>query len=115
MTIKLEQVGDGSVSDHNFQNLAKLVLDTGGQTVGMRSGSVSVGIAASTVSGTQTVNHGLGVTPTSVQLTLQGIAGFGGTQGVNLVAAPTSTQIQFQIDFQVATTGTFPVYWLVIG
>jgi hypothetical protein len=35
VTISLEQLADGSVSDRNFQKLMSLVIDTGGQSVGI--------------------------------------------------------------------------------
>lgn len=61
--IPLQLAGDGSLADFNFQQLMGLVIDTGGVSLGIRCGFVTVSFSASTVSGTETVDHGLGRTP----------------------------------------------------
>jgi hypothetical protein len=66
MTIALEQLADGSIADRNFQTLARLVLDTGGITAGVRFGTVTFTWTAAAASATMTVAHGLGRTPIAV-------------------------------------------------
>lgn len=61
--IVLEHIGDGSIADRNFQTLMQVVPDTGGISVGLRSGTEFVTFSASTTSNTVTVTHGLNKTP----------------------------------------------------
>lgn len=116
MTIALEQLADGSISDRNFQRLATLVLDTGGKTVGIRFGTNStVDFAASKDSSVATVTHGLGKTPVAAfcqfhdtgSLTISPVANIGGL---------TSTQLSVAGHNDTAITATdVPFFWVVIG
>lgn len=116
MTVQLENLADGSVSDRNFQALARLVLDTGGRSIGIRFGTNStVDWAASKDSSTATVTHGLGKTPIVVlcqfhdtgSLTTSPVANVGGL---------TSTQFSIAGHNDTAITATdVPFFWVVIG
>lgn len=73
MTVALEQLADGSISDRNFQKLMRIVLDTGGQTIGIRVGtSVLTWAGGNQFTGTlASIAHGLGKTPKVILATPQ--------------------------------------------
>ena len=61
-----EKIDPATVGDRLqdvFDVLALAAPDTGGQSVRIRTGTVSLSFAAATNSGEVSVNHGLGTTP----------------------------------------------------
>lgn len=75
MTISLEHVLGDEVVRRNFERLAALALDTGGESVGIRFGTATVTWAgASGTSGTLVVSHGLGTTPLVTLASVMGTA-----------------------------------------
>ena len=112
--IPLEQLRDGTVTDRNFQKLMSLVMDTGGQSVGIRFGSDSVTWnGASPTSPATTVTHGLGSKPVCVLLTSTG-----STNAVYSTATPTTTSMDITAttrDGSTPANGTQRFfYWAVI-
>lgn len=113
--LALERLLDGSITARNFQKLQQLVIDTGGQSVGMRFGTTSVtwpgGAQATNV---PAVDHGLGRTPVVALLTP-----LNSTNLVLSVMSVTATQITVQgatRDESSPVLGTTrTVHWLVIG
>lgn len=116
MTIALENLSDGSVSDRNFQALMRLVLDTGGKTVGIRFGAATLTWAGGTqFSNGLTVTHGLGKTPIGVLATanlgtLAGVAAWATTPG-----ATTFTLQGWDPAGSPGAGATDKVFWVVIG
>lgn len=113
--ISLEKLLDNSVAARNFLKLARLVLDTGGKSIGIRFGTGSIAFAASTDS-TQPciVLHGLGKAPQVIFATNKGASGY------TKIAAFTTdivTSTSFQVFARIpsATTGTLDFYWIAIG
>lgn len=109
MTISLEQLRDGSVSDRNFQTLMRLVLDTGGLTIGMRFGTTTLTFTASTVSATATINHGLGSAPIAVLL---------GSRDALMQPgcfARSGTQLSINGLYNSSVSTTAAVDWVAIG
>lgn len=114
--ISLEHLADGSVSARNFETLRRLVVDTGGESLGLRVGSETLtwpGGSADT--GTVTVDHGLGKAP--VALFTQS-----GTLTAHARPDPSSvTTVDFDVRARTvdastpAAATTMTVYWLVIG
>lgn len=117
MTVSLEQLADGSVADRNFQALARVVLDTGGITAGVRFGTVTFTFTSSNVSATETVDHGLGVVPIYAGVAswlLPGVAeGIGSLRRDTLDA--TSFQCRGFAASYSAFTDTVTTSWVVIG
>lgn len=113
MTIALEHLADASIADRNFQKLTRLVMDTGGQTAGIRFGATSVVFTAVATAST-TVTHGLGKTPI-VALATFDISGtaFHIMAEVFSVGA-TTFGLQGFLPAGAATT-TRTAYWVVIG
>lgn len=115
--ISLENLGDGSVSDRNFQKLMSLVLDTGGQSAGIRFGTDTLTWASGQqFSAAKTVTHGLGRTPLVV------LALGNGTGGPNLTTIQAftigATTFQVQGGFVTGTASgvvTLNIGWAVIG
>lgn len=66
--IVLEHVApeDWAAVGRNSDALMRLVVDTGGQSLGVRAGSSSVTFTASAHSANKTITHGLGRAPRSV-------------------------------------------------
>lgn len=112
MTIVLEHLADGSISDRNFQTLMKLVPDTGGQSVGIRFGVATCAWTASAYSAALVVSHGLGKTPVNIQLTPHSNPDM--TFGPTARSATTFT-VQGYFAPGIAITGSFPVDWVAIG
>lgn len=114
MTISLEQLADGSLSDRNFQKLMRLVLDTGGVTAGARWGIATLSFTASTDSATLSVTHGLGTTPIVAVATSYNAAAFGKIPNCNTFSYAATT---FSLNGEVKTafTGTATVGWVAIG
>lgn len=110
--IGLEQIADGSVTDRNFQKLMSLVIDTGGQSVGLRFGVASVTHTAS-VQGVQTVTHGLGRTPGAVLCTVN--AGADGTAYTASAFNLAATTFGIVTTRAPAFSATLSVYWVAIG
>lgn len=109
--IKLEHLADGSVTDRNFVKLAGLVLDTGGQSVGLRFGTFS-GTTSATGELTTTVAHGLARTPGAVLLTSNSSSGTQITaRAINLTATTFDVYVVRSAAAAVAVGG----YWAVIG
>lgn len=113
--IPLEKVVDGGPTGRNFALLARLVLDTGGVTAGVRFGVSSVTWpGGSATSNTKNVSHGLGSDPAVAFIT--GV----GADGVYRVQSdPSSTVLPV---VAVTSDGSTPAngterffYWLVIG
>lgn len=117
--IRLEHLRDGSVSDRNFETLARAVMDTGADDKGrprelaVRFGTKTVTYAGGTTDANAVVTHGLGKTPVVVF-----------TQSGTLVAharpasigATTFDAALRTVDGTNPVGGTvYTVYWLVIG
>jgi hypothetical protein len=117
MTIVLEHIqeGDWAAVNRVVDTLRSLVLDTGGQSLGIRVGvSTGVVFTASTSSATKTVTHGLGRTPV-VAFAIDNSAVAAGS-GITLsTGALTSTTFGVVGFFPSALTTTIPFYWVVIG
>lgn len=115
MTIALEHLADGSISDHNFQKLMALVLDTGGQSIGLRIGTGTVTFTTSTTSPVVTVNHGLGKTPVVVFAGPMFAAASTYTGIVITPSHATSTQCSFNGDCRTSLNQSVVFAWVVIG
>jgi hypothetical protein len=116
--IALEQLADGSISDRNFQTLARLVLDTGGLSAGVRFGTGTLTWpGGSPFTNTLPLAHGLGRIPTIAVATATLAAGTD-TCGLHVVTFD-ATNVQWRgyqmqgVSPVAATTKTF--YWAVIG
>lgn len=111
MTIALEQLADGSVSDRNFQRLMSLVLDTGGRSVGIRFGTGTATWTAAVSSAAVTIPHGLGRTPVAVFLSTRNpLVGYAASS----IGATSFVATGFETaNLAITTTNTFD--WLVIG
>lgn len=109
--IKLEHLADSSISDRNFQKLMSLVLDTGGESVGLRFGTGSATWTAAVNSASVTVPHGLGKIPAAA-------GAFTRDLGIAYaVTARDATNITVR-GFATAgapTSGTATFDWAVIG
>lgn len=109
--IALEHLADGSVSDRNFQALMRLVLDTGGQSVGARFGSNAVTFTASATSNTVGVTHGLGRLPVACFVSV-------GTANNLRVGWSSLSSTGFNVTGHSAigaVSGDLTFSWLVIG
>jgi hypothetical protein len=118
MTVRLEQLADGSVADRNFQALARFVLDTGGVTAGARWGTGTVTWpGGSPFTSTLTLAHGLGKAPVVAVATPQ-LAGASQVCSMNVVTFD-ATNVQWRgyatDDTSPAAAVTKIFYWLVIG
>lgn len=115
MAVPLEQLADGSTSDRNFQKLAALVPDMGGQSLGFRLGTTTAVFTASGTSATRTVTHGLGRAPQGVWL--QVVSGSTNSVAYYVTGSATATTFQlFARTFDASTpTATTSIFWLVIG
>lgn len=118
MTISLEQLADGSVSDRNFQKLMRLVLDTGGISASVRWGLTTFTFAAATNSSGINQPHSLGRTPVIVVMGGWWVA-TGTRLGTAHVIEPASwdaTQFPCIATVQGAVyTGTATAAWIAIG
>lgn len=116
MTINLEHTADENTAiDRNFEKLKSLVIDTGGESVGMRFGIAVLTYTAAAVTPALTVTHGLGVTPECI-LALP--ASGANRHCVNYVVV-TRTDTTFDLISETVTgaaiSGNLSVFWLVIG
>lgn len=118
-----ESDGDrGEKTRRNFERLAALVLDTGGQSAGVRFGTATVTWAGVTqFSGSTTVDHGLGRVPVATFAGAMGTTSPGG-QHANIITGGTPTATQFTVAAALVATAAIPtngttlkVAWLVIG
>jgi hypothetical protein len=107
--ISLEHLADGSLADRNFLTLTKLVLDTGGKSIGVRFGTSSATWTASAQSANKAIAHGLGHAPVAVMMT-----GYNNLIWANVSRDATNIVIA-GISPGGAITGTFNVDWLAIG
>lgn len=113
--IDLELLTDGTATARNFDKLRTLLIDTGGQSIGLRFGSDSLSFAASAVSVTRTVNHGLAKIPQAI-LVLPTL----GTEYIvaNYVGA-SRNDVSFQVSGQTnsgsAITADLGFFWVAIG
>lgn len=112
--IPLEKIADGSPAARNFDTLARSVLDTGGQTAGVRFGVATLSFTASTNSASTTVAHGLGTTPVSIVATSKNGSTFGQIPNCNTHTIGDTT---FGLTGEVKTafTGSVTVSWIAIG
>jgi hypothetical protein len=122
MTIALEQLADGSASDRNFQTLARLVVDTGGRSTGIRwgrvaaDGSVLGGSGGFTVTkgatGLYTVNQAMSTAP----IVLVSAGSTGGGYAVKVSPAPTTSGFGV-VGFTTTTAANFDgeFHWIAIG
>lgn len=115
--IALEHLADGTISDRNFQALARLVPDTGGRSVAMRFGNVTLTWSASTASGNQTPAHGLpaGLTPINVQLTPRSIPFAAGVTVTAKCTARGTSTITINAEASSSVTGSVVVDWMAVG
>lgn len=112
-----EKVREGAWTtvQRNFDKLVATLIDTGGQSVGIRFGTDTLSFSAAAASATKTITHGLGKTPVAVfamsDLSTEYIV-------INSIAA-SFTDTQFQVKAQTASgssiTQTPRFYWLAIG
>ena len=121
--ISLEHLADNSISDRNFLKLMSLVPDTGGRSVGIRSGTVTLTWpGAAQQSDAPTFAHGLTIAPQAVHLTpLGGLSAGAFVIAVPVVVAAGTDATNLQVTAKThdeslpaaATTAT--IYWTVIG
>jgi hypothetical protein len=112
--INLENLLDGSIADRNFQALARLGIDTGGQSVGIRFGVATLSWTASTDSAVLTVTHGLGRTPVVVVANSFSAASFASVPYCTTLSF-TSTSFGLAGIVRAAFTGSTQVCWVAIG
>lgn len=120
MTLPLLQVAELGEQDEklaniqfNFDKLAQLVIDTGGQTLKLRAGSATLTWAASDTSGDATVSHGLGSEPVAVIAT----SDFNTAYAAITVISKDATDFVLRGRDVAGTsrTGSNTVYWAAIG
>jgi hypothetical protein len=121
--INLEALADNSVSDRNFQKLARLVPDTGGLSVALRSGAVSAAGAITAGTGFTVTKNGTGDYSVNLTFARAPIVVVGsGTTAANLAAklnaltAPSTAGFRvltFATSTNTATDGAF--HWVAIG
>lgn len=117
--IDLELLTDGTATARNFDKLRTLLIDTGGQSIGLRLGTDTVTYPGATAGSTvKTVTHGLGRIP--VYVGPQWVAG--GTTGTTYshtfeVSNLTTTTFDVQGfgSSAVAAGQTVAIMWVVIG
>lgn len=116
MTVSLGNIApeDWAAVERMRQRLQSLVVDTGGQSVGIRFAQATLSFAASTNSGTITVSHGLGRTPIVVVATAHNAPAFGNVPTCH-AATFTSTTFQMNGEVKTAFTGDVAVSWVAIG
>lgn len=115
MTIRLEQLADGSITDRNFQQLMSLVIDTGGESIGVRFGQKAFTWPGGTGLQTFTITHGLGRAP----IVVLAINGNNNTRGMPRTYTYGATTFVLDIitsDASVPGAGTADTYyWLAVG
>lgn len=124
MTIPLEVVSrNGQVDElalqRNIDNLARLILDTGGVSLAVRIGTSTITWAGGSAFSTATaVTHGLGTTPKIVIVGVNASSGLTATPSVESrsFGATTFTAQCGTVDAQVpANTSTTAISWIAIG
>ena len=115
MGINLETLADNSKADRNFRKLAQLVLDTGGQDVGVRFGTgTATWPGGSQFTNTVTITHGLGRTPIAVVCTcITGGAAIGAYQAFGYTS--TTFAVKAQAVDGGTTAGSQTFAWVAIG
>jgi len=111
MTFELGGIQDPT-AQRNFQTLSRLLIDTGGRSVGLRFGADTVTFTASVNSAVKTVTHGLGRTPITVVATASGSLGWNVLRVFNFTA--TTFDVQGH-DTDAARTGSDAIYWVAVG
>jgi hypothetical protein len=109
--IALETIGDGSVSDRNFQTLQRLVLDTGGITAGIRFAAGTATWTGASTSANVTIPHGLGRTPVYVGTTSRDTLN---EYAVTAADDTNLTVVGYRTDGAVVTASA-AFYWVAIG
>jgi hypothetical protein len=98
--------------------IAQGALDTGGRSVAIRHGNVTMTWTAATSAAAQTVTHGLpsGRTPTNVQLTPRSV-GFGPAGEVIVCKATARGATTFTVNAESnnVVTGSVVVDWFAVG
>jgi hypothetical protein len=121
VTISLEQLADGSVSDRNFQKLMSLVPDTGGQSAGIRFGTVAANGAIIRGQGFTVTKGAAGIytvnqTWTTAPVVLVAVGSTGGALAVKVSTDPSTAG--FGVTTYVSTSGAnldSMFHWLAIG
>lgn len=113
--IQLELLGDGTVTDRNFQTLRALVLDTGGITAGVRFGVHTFSFVGGVVVGPDTIAHGLGRTPVAVFVGNALIPGVATVTGHHGDGSTTDTEFDAYAVADVGFTDDVELGWAVIG
>lgn len=114
--IQLEHLADNSVSDRNFQKLMSVVPDMGGQSVGIRFGTVTITFPGGSPNGQATVPHGLGRVPASFSATLTGASDV-----IPIIQAGTFDATNFVLVASTKTGANLAAgqqrsfFWMVIG
>jgi hypothetical protein len=114
LLINLEQLGDNSVTDRNFQALQAFVPDTGGQSINVRFGTVTLSWSAATVATNVTVPHGLGRLPVVVLATGKDAPATGEVPTCN-PNTWTATTFGLNAETKNSWTGSVVVSWIAIG
>lgn len=116
--ISLETLRDNTPSARNFDKLAQLVLDTGGQSAGIRfgTGTCTFGGGSRMTSAT-TVSHGLGRTPAAILATVNyGSSDPDETWSIRVSGADDdSFDVRVSNDTAMSAGWAVPFYWLAIG
>lgn len=117
MSIGLERVQEGDWDGLNrvIDRLRSLVLDTGGQSIGVRFGHVTLSWSSSTSAGNQVVAHGLGRTPENVQVTPRSMPFSSGVTVTCKEVSRDATDITINAEASSSVTGDVVVDWLVVG
>lgn len=111
-----EYLSDGAwdVARRLFATVFRLLIDTGGQSVGIRFGSSALTFAASTNSASTTIPHGLGRLPIVVLALPFSSPAFGKIPTLNLSSSD-ATSIVLNGEIGTAHTGSISFSWAVIG
>lgn len=117
--INLENLLDGSISDRNFQALARLVVDTGGQSINIRCGTDTWTFpGGSARSNVKVTSHGLGRTPIAVFVCGAQLNGLNETVAGETGTWTTtqfSSQAGFVQGFAPGAGATLGFSWVAIG
>lgn len=115
--INLEPLGDGTITDRNFQTLRRLVLDTGGISARIRFGTIEFEFTASAESTPVTQPHGLGKAPILVIVTNWWDPGVNDGTGHVDPGSFTDTSFDCFSRANTAPPGTYTVTtgWVAIG
>lgn len=108
---RLEQILDGSVTARNFDAVARLLIDTGDQSFGVRIGTADATFTAADTSASTVVSHGLGRTPVVVVMQERG----GGLRASVDARSDTTFTFRGYTTQGTTLTNTVTYDWLVIG